>query len=256
MINKLRNVELEYVRCFSEEKEYESLIEFRDEMFRDSYTGNVSIIKRDIDDEELINIINKEVKAFKERREHFLNIEVNKYISKDIIKSLIRKPKRVDRFNYLLIDNIKYSDLEENGQLFLKEVKNSLEFKNLIDINVKDNEKILGRSYALYRIKRKIKSYKNTENNLESYICYYDNKPIGSCEILRIDNICKIEDVGILEKYRGRGFGSYMINKILEENHKRGIEYTYLISEENGEAEKLYKRLGFTKFSKKTQLIW
>lgn len=256
MINKLRNVELEYVRCFAEEKEFESHIEFRDEMFRDSYTGNVSVIKRDIDDEELIDVINKEVKVFRERRGHFLNIEVNKYISQDIIKNLMRKPKRVDRFNYLLIDSIKYRDLEENGQLFLKDVKSNSEFKNLIDVNVKDNEKALGRSYALYRIKRKIKSYKDTRNNLESYLCYYDNKPIGSCEVLRIDNICKIEDIGILEKYRGKGFGTYMINKILENNHKRGIEYTYLISEEKSKAENLYKRLGFTKLSEKTQLIW
>ena len=256
MINKLKNMELEYIRCFAEEKEFENHIEFRDEMFRDTYTSNVSVINKYIDDNELINIINNKFKIFKEKKKHFLNIEINEYVSEDIIKILIKRPKRGDRFNYLLIESMNYSNLDQEGQVFLKDVKSSSEFKNLIDVNVKDNEKILGRSYSLYRIKRKIKSYKDSKNNLEAYICYCNNKPIGSCEVLRIDKICKIEDVGILKRYRGKGFGSYMINKILEENHKRGIEYTYLISEEKGEAERLYIRLGFTKFAEKTQLIW
>ena len=39
MINKLKNMELEYIRCFAEEKEFENHIEFRDEMFRDTYTA-------------------------------------------------------------------------------------------------------------------------------------------------------------------------------------------------------------------------
>ena len=47
-----------------------------------------------------------------------------------------------------------------------------------------------------------------------------------------------------------------MIKSLLEDNCKKGIEYTYLITERNGVAEKLYKKLGFIKLAEKTQLIW
>lgn len=256
MINKLKNMELEYVRCFSDEKEFENHIEFRDRIFRDTYTSNVSIIKSTVDDCELIDIINNEFKIFKRRGRDFLNLEINKYVSSEVIKKFLKRPKRIDRFNYLLIESANCKPLEKKQSIYLKRVEEREEFKSLIDINVKDNEKILGKSYSLYRIKRKVKAYRDDKNNLESYLCYYKETPIGSCEVLRIDNICKIEDVGILEKYRGNGFGTYMIKSLLEDNCKKGIEYTYLITERNGVAEKLYKKLGFIKFAEKTQLIW
>ena len=256
MINELKNVELEYVRCFSKEKNFENHIEFKDEEFRDTYTSNVSILKNDISDEKLITLINREIKFLNTRKKDFLNFEINKEVSKDIIKKFIRKPKRIDVFNYFVIESQKFKNMNQIEYAFIKKAEKKEEFKKILDINVKDNGEILGRSYALYRIKRKIKAYKDANNNLESYICYYEEKPVGACEVLRKDNICKIEEVVILKKYRCKGLSANMIRTILEENCERGVEYTYLICEQNGKAENLYKRLGFYSCGKKTQLIW
>lgn len=256
MISKLKKVELEYVRCFAGERKFESHIEFRDRNFRNTYTSNVSVLNKDIEEAELIKVINAEIKIYKKKGRDFLNFEINEEVSKEVIENLIIRPLRVDRFNYFLIESRKYEELPVKEDIILKKAEDTKDFENLIDMNIKDNAKSLGRSYAKYRINRKIQAYKDLENNLASYICYKGEIPIGSCELLVKDNICKMEDFGVLEEYRGQGVGSFIIREVLKNNYEKGISYTYVICEKKCKAERLYKKLGFKKYGEKTQLIW
>lgn len=256
MINKLKSMELDYIRCFSEEKKHENYIEFYDNRFRNTYTSNISILNKALKNNELIELINKEVSLYIKKGKDFLNFEVNDILDKNFSKSFLIKPKRVDTFNYLSIESKKYEEMPELEDIIIKKVCSKEEYKKLIDISVKDNEGVLGRGYSIKRIKRKIQVYKDESNNLSSYICYYKNEPIGSYELLFKDGICKIEDFGVLKEYRRRGIGTYILKNILRENHKNGVNTNYLIAEKDGEAEKLYKRLGFVKYGEKTQFIW
>lgn len=256
MIGELKEVELDYVRCFSEEKKHENHIEFYDRNFRDTYTGNISILNRDLEDSKLVELINELVSSYKKRGKNFLNFEISNTLDKDLVSNFFSKPKRVDRFDYLMIKNEEDIEIPELEDVFIKKVSNKEEYKNLINISVMDNAPILGRGYSIKRIKRKIQVYKDKENNLDSYICYYKGKPIGSYELLLKDGICKLEDFGVLKEYRGRGFGTFILKNILKENYLNGVSITYLIAEKDGEAESLYKKLGFIKCGEKTQFIW
>ncbi len=57
-----------------------------------------------------------------------------------------------------------------------------------------------------------------------------------------------IEDVVIDEAYRGQGLGKQLMQEVLEEAKKRGVEYVELTSREiRIAANKLYQSLGFKK---------
>lgn len=256
MINELKKVELEYVRCFSTEKHFENYIEFADNKFPDTFTGNVTVFNDNVKHSEILDVINKDIVLYKKGMKDFLNFEVNDKVKKNIINDFIIKPYRMDKFIYMMIENKKFVNMNKKDNVVLKNVNCEEDLNNFIKMNVKDNIPFVGKSYSEKRMKRKVQVYKDLSNKLNPYICYKNNVPIGSLEVLIYNNICKVEDFLILKKYRNQGFGTHVIREILKKNYEKGIDYTYIIAESKGRAVNFYKKLGFTNMGEKTQIIW
>lgn len=55
-----------------------------------------------------------------------------------------------------------------------------------------------------------------------------------------------IHDVVVLHKFRGKGFGKYLIQKLIDISTKRGYsKVTLEVREDNHTAQRVYKNLGF-----------
>jgi len=87
------------------------------------------------------------------------------------------------------------------------------------------------------------------DNQAEHIVAYFNNVPIGCARIRHIDRGVKIERMAVLNEYRGRGFGRFMLNYTLALVKRRyPKERIYLHSQKN--VEDFYKKAGFVEKGK------
>lgn len=80
-----------------------------------------------------------------------------------------------------------------------------------IEIDIAVNKTDMDEKFANKRISRKAAVYKKTDINLNLYVFYYEDFPIGNYEFMFNNEIAKIEDFDILKKYQRMGFGTSAI---------------------------------------------
>ena len=85
----------------------------------------------------------------------------------------------------------------------------------------------------------------------------YNNTPIGYGQIVYNRGIYSAVNIGILEGYRGTGFGKELVNELIDIAKKRGIDKLYIRVEcENVNAKRLYKSLGFVEIGNMSNWVW
>jgi spore maturation protein CgeE len=256
MINLLKNTEMEYVRCFSKEQKNDYITRFWDENFEDSYANNLTVLHKNVDEETKIQIINKEINERLRDGNRFLLFEVDGDISKEVIKKLRVRPSRIDKLEYMSIETKDYVKIVDREDCIVKEVITEEDYSDIIKISILDYTPLVGKSYSKKRIKRKVDTYKDSDNNLTSFISYIGDEPVGSCELLEYENTAKIEDFGVLENYQNQGVGKSILRQVLKRTYADGFETAYVITENKGIAKEMYKKWGFKKVGEKTQLIF
>ncbi|MDD3436705.1 MAG: GNAT family N-acetyltransferase [Candidatus Gastranaerophilales bacterium] len=83
-------------------------------------------------------------------------------------------------------------------------------------------------------------SYDNTAIH---FLLLKDNIPVGVARVVNRDNTAHIERVGILQEYRKKGAGTFLMQSILNHCKREGFEKITLSSQEH--AVKFYEKLGF-----------
>jgi ribosomal protein S18 acetylase RimI-like enzyme len=71
-----------------------------------------------------------------------------------------------------------------------------------------------------------------------------DGRVASSCELYSDGSTAQIESVFTLEELRGRGLGTAVVSRALGEARKRH-DLTFLVTDDEGRAQRLYRRLGF-----------
>jgi len=69
--------------------------------------------------------------------------------------------------------------------------------------------------------------------------------PKSFCDLYSKDGIGQIEDVAMLETYRGRGLATAVVAKALEESLAAGNDITFLTADDDDWPKDLYGKLGF-----------
>jgi predicted GNAT family N-acyltransferase len=82
------------------------------------------------------------------------------------------------------------------------------------------------------------------DDEAEHIVAYFNNNPIGCTRIRHVDKGVKIERMVILNEYRGRGFGRFILNYTIALLTRRyPKERIYLHSQKDVEG--FYKKAGF-----------
>ena len=69
---------------------------------------------------------------------------------------------------------------------------------------------------------------------------------IGYCGVMVLGSTADIQTIGVLPQYEGRGIGTRMLTRMLDEARRRGAAETLLeVREDNPRARRLYERFGF-----------
>jgi ribosomal protein S18 acetylase RimI-like enzyme len=75
-------------------------------------------------------------------------------------------------------------------------------------------------------------------------IILLDDEPIGRLLVVRSADQIQLTDISLLTAYRGRGIGSQLITKLLDEADRTGSKVGLQVLKKNPAA-RLYERLGF-----------
>jgi GNAT superfamily N-acetyltransferase len=79
--------------------------------------------------------------------------------------------------------------------------------------------------------------------NLRHFSVYKQKKPIASITLSIHDNIARIDDVGTLPEFQGKGYASALMRYVLSRAKRLGAHYGFLESSDSGLG--VYQKLGF-----------
>jgi predicted GNAT family N-acyltransferase len=82
------------------------------------------------------------------------------------------------------------------------------------------------------------------EDDATHYVLLYDEKIIGTARTRIIDNYGKIQRVALLKEYRGKGYGSILMKKIIKDLRKNK-KLNQIKLGAQCYAQKFYEKLGF-----------
>lgn len=255
MLNKLINTEIQYINKFSQSMESEHVIRFWDNNLPAMYNHNFTFLKNNISSNKLQKIISSELKLARENSKDFLRIEASFSIDNNTISSLPVIPE-VSRYDYMCIESNKYELLNDNPNCIIKEAVTPQVLKDGIEVDILANKGEMGVDFAMKRINRKVDIYKSSDTNINLYVCYNNDIPIGNCELMIHNNIAKIEDFDIIKEYQRRGFGTSVLKYLLKEANDSEVYICYLITDSNDTAKEMYKKNGFYKTGEKTELFF
>lgn len=255
MLNKFIDTEIQYIKNFSQCIENEDIVRFYDNRLEDMYSHNFTYIKGNPNTKKLKEIILKELQLRKAEGKDFLRIEANFNISNELINTLEISPE-VSSYDFMYIKTQRYNMLRNNPNCFVSKADTAEKLTDGINVDILANKSYMGTEFAKKRINRKSEVYKQQTLNLSLYVCYYKDLPIGNCELFINNKVSKIEDFDIVKEYQRRGFGTSVLKHLLEESNKSDIDIAYLITDSSGTAKEMYKKCGFNRAGKKTELFF
>lgn len=245
--------ESEYSHHFCKSSETNDFIRFNDDNLPGMYTANFTFIKEESNlYEKIINELNKR----KNEGETFLRIETEFPISSKFIEKFPIKPD-YNTFLFMTIDPKEYKNIKGNEKGIVKAATTKAIFDDGIEADIASNIGVMG-DFAIDRIKRKVEIYQQDNSKIKFYVCYFEGKAIGTCEMM-IDkalNMVKIEDFDVLGDYQRKGFGSQMLAYFLKEAEKHQIDAAYVVTDANDTAKEMYKKCGFKTIGKKYELFF
>ncbi|MBW9156194.1 GNAT family N-acetyltransferase [Clostridium tagluense] len=252
MLKFLIDTEIEYTKCFSKYFEDEKIIRFRDEHICNMFAHNYTLVKCCMSEQEIYDLIVKEIMQSKKEGKSFLQVEYNFNINSQLLNSFEIKPE-VTIQDYMYITSDKFNVLCGNNECTIKSAKTEDVMEDGIRVDIEANSHAMGEDFAIKRIQRKAMAYR-AENNLDFFLCYHNEVPIGNCELFFNKKTAKIEDFDILEKYQRKGFGTSVLKELLKRSSDFGAETVYVLTDSEDTAKEMYKKCGFLKIGAKTIL--
>jgi len=255
VINQLLLCEQEYKKQFSEYIENDDFILFKDEALPDMYSHNCYHVKNKKSKDEMSEMINNMIDERKNAQKDFLKVEMDFPLSKDVYSKLSVKPD-ISTYHYMgqAVKSIVNPMGNENCV-----IKKSINLKTLNDgiaVDIEANKKAMGEAFAKKRIERKKLIYEDPLRQLDLYVCYHNEVPIGNCELLVVDEVAKIEDFDILEAYQRKGYGTSLLNFVMDEAIVAGAEYIYLLTDAEDTVKDMYKKFGLGILLTRTELFF
>ncbi len=255
MFYQFLSTEIEYIKKFTENHEGKEIIRFYDGRLPDMYTHNFTLIKNSVGKDRFRQIIIEELENRKNENADFLRIECNFAIDDGFIEDLPIAP-RVTKYDYMYIEPPMRDQLPNREGCIIRKASSEDTLKDGIAVDILANQSGMGAEFARKRIYRKSEVYQQLQSNLDLYVCYFNDVPVGNCELMLNDGIAKMEDFDILENYQRKGFGTAVVKYLLEEAQRNSVKLVYLITDHRDTAKEMYEKCGFKKIGEKMELFF
>ncbi len=88
--------------------------------------------------------------------------------------------------------------------------------------------------------------FDDDDKKLDQFLIIYDGISIGSFRLRDVGNSFKIERMGILSKYRSKGFGKLSLDEI--KSHSKMVNKSKIILDSIYDVRNFYAKFGFIEF--------
>lgn len=239
----IKSCEIAYVSCFSICYENNQIIRFRDSQLPDMYDHNFTYIKKALSVDALQQVIQEEIELSLHENKDFCKITMDYIPDEKCLDSLNRKIEtgHDGRYVYIPMKSPVWNTVD--GSQMLKVADSSM-IEDLVSMDLIHDCGTCGEDFCNRRARRRGEVYLS-EIPLDSYICYYNGIPVGSCDLFLYNDTAKIEDFAVLPEYQRRGFGTTILKYLIDIALIKGVKTIYLITDEDDTPKEMYQRLGF-----------
>ena len=233
MYKYLQEMEMAYIKLFSEklEKPYGAM--FEDTNQRDKHMHNILFVTNN-------RITPKEIQDYLDLTEQFgfSNIRFD----------MMEIPKHIDKKSFQIVPCGYYVSKLDDIHIKPKRQVTLLKVNPEHDTDfyqfIFDDDKQFGLDYAKNNHVRLKEVLMQNQVDFNFYKLMHEGHMIGHINVFYQDQIAKIDDFYVLEPYQRQGFGLAMFYQLLQEIKQRNILEVYLITSELEEAKFLYQQIG------------
>jgi spore maturation protein CgeE len=239
MNGKIIACEMAYLRSFAVCFENEQIIRFRDEKLKDMYDHNVTFLKNDIPD--LSGIIEAEIALSLREGNDFCNLK--SYFAWDLPEAMVDYPHETTNcgiYQYTKEDTLGLHTVE-GAQV--KQITNQEMLTELLEIDLAMEEEDM-RDFCIRRWRRRGTVYL-TNPDLHSYLCYFEGKAVGRCDLFMHRGLAKIEDFAVKPSEQRQGYGTTIIKYLIDLAFRNNCQTIYLLTDEDETAKEMYQKIGF-----------
>ncbi|WMJ22483.1 GNAT family N-acetyltransferase [Paludicola sp. MB14-C6] len=253
MDTQILNCETQYAKCFCHLYEDETVIRIRDSELEDMYYHNYTNIKQS-NKTNLIDIIKTEIQIRKQEQKDFCNVFIWDNYDNSLLTSFNEKPD-VSRNGFYLFDISEFPKMVGRDDCYVEKVVSQNMIEDILYCNLQLDEEILGKHFCQRRCYRRSKVYLS-DDGVNSYVCYYNGKPVGNCDLFVHKNTAKIEDFTVIPNQQRKGFGTAILKSLINIALKAGCDKIYLVTDEEDTAKNMYQKIGFHKIGERLDLFF
>ena len=246
ILNKILECEKEYVKCFCNADEQQDFIRFTDDLIPDMWYQNYTWIKNADDDAAFLRLVESEIVYSKKSGKNFCLLRCHTPINRMILSNLPEEPE-ISVAGYYMFDNIyEVSNLNKVKESEVIRIHTSEMLEDLLKLDLEHDEESLGYDFCSRRVYRRKNLYLS-DSALDSYIIYYKNEAVGSCDLFINNGVAKIEDFAISQKHQYKGFGTTLMKTMIEITSNKKATTIYLETDEEDTAKNMFQKCSFIK---------
>jgi len=253
--DKIQNCEIEYSRCFCKTVEQQNYIRFRDDLLKDMYSHNFTLIKHSNSDDEFHKLVEDEILLRKAEGSDFCNIVSFVPVSEFLLQKFDIKPE-ISVNGFYLFDSSKLSELKiRQNDCVISKISDQAMINDSLSIELDVFGDIMSNDFLTRKSNIRKEVYFSPES-LNSYICYENGESIGACDLFVYKDTAKIEDFSVSIKKQRQGYGTVILKSIIETALNSNASTIYLVTDEDDTAKEMYLKCGFKKIGIKTDLFF
>lgn len=259
MISNFWDIEKSYIGNFAEMEDKGDYIVFRDDKLPDMYAFNCIFVKEHINTAAIGSFVADRLEQAKLNGQDFLKIILHpKLKHTDSFKEQFASMGFELQTNlYMEIDGNKLENFKGNEACVVVRAGSEKEYEEGRRIDVETSiDAGMSAEFSERKALRKKEVFQQKNSRLFSYLCYYNDAPVGKCELHMTDEYAKIEDFDVLEKYQKKGFGTAMLEKMISDALDCGKKHIYLIADKTDTPKEMYEKLGFKIIGEDIELFW
>lgn len=246
----LEKTEIEYLKNFCSYTETEDFIRFTDNNLPDMYSHNLTLIRRNLPENRLRQIILDQAELKRKENSDFLNIEANCGIDEKTVAEVPIEGGEPEICYYMMISTDQYINLRGNSGCGLRKADNDQVLADGKIIDVAVNMEECGKDFAVRRCERKQAVYRKNDK-LSFYVCYNGTNAVGMCEMFINGDTVKLEEFDVLENHQKKGYGTAIIKELLKTARDTGVKKAYVATYSKESAKEMYRKCGFVKVGEK-----
>jgi spore maturation protein CgeE len=252
-LEKMIETELEYLKCFSDFTEDENGIRFSDESIPDMYSHNLTYLKQSISGDLYSDFFEREIWESKSKGKNFLNLQCDDTIQK-VDYWIEQQNCEVTVYAYFQLQMEHLDGLVAREDCSIKKLNNE-QLDQALEFDLRVNGEGMGESFIKRRFERRSQVYLTNEW-IDSYLCYFDGKLVGHCDLYINNDVAKIEDLDVAPEMQYKGFGTTILKEMASIARTRGAQIIYLITDDDDTAKEMYKKCAMIKVGEKIEMLY